>query len=133
MRLRAGLRIAGLTIFVVLAVVLLAVGGVWTFAETDWGGDVIRRIAVAQIDRRIAGQVAVGRLRFGGDRLTLDDVVLRDSDGTAVATVGAVDVQFSIWPLLRKRLEVRRLEIRRPELRLALDDRGSNLARVFAP
>lgn len=133
MKLRAGLRIAGLTIFVVLAVLLLAVGGLWTLAGTDWGGDVIRRIAVAQIDRRIAGQVAVGRLRFGGDRLTLQSVVLRDPEGTAVASVGAVDLEFSFWPLLRRRLEVRRLEIRRPELRLTLDERGSNLARVFAP
>jgi translocation and assembly module TamB len=133
LKLRAGFRIAGLTIFVALAVVLLAVGGLWMLAQTDWGGDVIRRIAVAQIDRRIAGQVAVGRLRFGGDRLILENVVLRDPEGIAVARVRTVDVQFSVWRLLRRRVEVRRLELRRPELRLVLDAHGSNLARVFAP
>jgi len=35
LKLRTGLRIAGLTIFVVLAVVVLAVGGGWTLAQTD--------------------------------------------------------------------------------------------------
>jgi translocation and assembly module TamB len=133
LRLRAGLRVVGLTVFAVLALVCLTVGGLWTFAETAPGGEVIRRLATAQINRRIAGQVAVGRLRFGGDRLTLDDVVVRDPAGVAVGSIGTVDVEFSPWALLRRRIEVRRISLRRPELRLALDARGSNLGRAFAP
>ncbi|HVV52995.1 MAG TPA: hypothetical protein VHO06_25265, partial [Polyangia bacterium] len=124
-RVRVALRVAGLTVFAVLALALVAVGGLWTFAESDWGGDVLRRVAVTQIDKRIAGQVAIGRLRFGGDRLTLEDVVLRDPEGTAVASVGGVEVAFSPWALLRKRVEIGRLEIRRPELQLGLGARGS--------
>ncbi|HLK90831.1 MAG TPA: translocation/assembly module TamB domain-containing protein [Polyangia bacterium] len=133
MRLRAVLRVTGLLVFAVLAAVLLAVGGLWTFAETPLGGRVIRRIATTQLNRRIAGDVAVAQLRFGGDRLTLDGIILRDPAGAAVARIGSVDVEFSPWALLRRRVEVRRLAIRRPELQLALDARGSNLARVFAP
>ena len=52
------LRIAGATILVVLAIALLAIGGLWTFAQTDRGGQIIRRIAVEKVNaqhRRAAG------------------------------------------------------------------------------
>ena len=130
------LRIAGVTLLVVLAIALLAIGGLWTFAQTDRGGEIIRRIAVEKVDARIAGQLAVERLRFGGDRLTLEGVVLRDPDGAQVARVGSLDLTFSPWALLRRHVDVRRLEIRRPELRLVLGERASdssNLARALAP
>ena len=51
------LRIAGVTILVVLAIALLAIGGLWTFAQTDRGGEIIRRIAVEKVNARIAGQL----------------------------------------------------------------------------
>ena len=131
------LRIAGVTILVAIAIVLLAIGGLWAFAQTDRGGEIIRRIAVEQVDARIAGQLAVERLQFGGDRLSLDGVVLRDPEGTEVARIGSVDLTFSVWALLRRHVDMRRLEIRRPELRLVLGDEGSdassNLARALAP
>ncbi|HEY6477731.1 MAG TPA: hypothetical protein VI456_14215, partial [Polyangia bacterium] len=130
------LRIVGVTLLVVFAIALLAIGGLWTFAQTDRGGEIIRRIAVEKLDAQIAGQLAVERLRFGGDRLTLDGVVLRDPEGTEVARVDGIDLTFSPWALLRRRVDLRRLEIRRPELRLVLGERASdasNLARALAP
>jgi translocation and assembly module TamB len=130
------LRIAGVTILVVLTIALLTIGGLWTFAQTDRGGEIIRRIAVEKLDAQIAGHLTVERLRFGGDRLTLDGVVLRDPEGAEVARVGSVDLTFSAWALLRRHVEVRRLEIRRPELRLVLGEGASdasNLARALAP
>ncbi len=130
------LRIAGVTILVVLTIALLAIGGLWTFAQTDRGGEIIRRIAVEKVDAQIAGQLAVERLRFGGDRLTLDGVVLRDPEGAEVARVDGIDLTFSPWALLRRHVDLRRLEIRRPELRLVLGQRASdasNLARALAP
>jgi hypothetical protein len=55
----------------VLTGALAAVLGLWTFAQTDPGGEIIRRIAVSAVDERIAGRVDVDRLRFGGDRLSI--------------------------------------------------------------
>jgi translocation and assembly module TamB len=132
-RFRAVLRITGVTLAVVLVIALLAIGGLWTFAQSDRGGEVIRRIAVRKVNAQIMGAVGVDRLRFGGDRLTLDGVELRDPDGAVVARVGSIDLAFSFWALLHSHVDVRRLEIRRPELRLVIDHRGSNLGRVFAP
>jgi len=129
------LRIVGVTLLVVLTIALLAIGGLWTFAQTDRGGEIIRRIAVEKVDAQIAGQLAVERLRFGGDRLTLDGVVLRDPEGAEVARVDGIDVTFSVFALLRRHVDLHRLEIRRPELRLVLGERdgASNLARALAP
>jgi translocation and assembly module TamB len=130
------LRIAGATILVVLAIALLAIGGLWTFAQTDRGGQLIRRIALEKLNARIAGELAIDRLRFGGDRLTFEGVVLRDPDGAEVARVASLDLTFYPWALLRRHVDVRRLEIRRPELRLVLGDHespASNLARALAP
>jgi translocation and assembly module TamB len=130
------MRIAGATILVVLAIALLAIGGLWTFAQTDRGGQIIRRIAVEKVNARIAGHVAIDRLRFGGNRLTLEGVVLRDPEGVEVARVASVDLTFYPWALLRRHADVRRLEIRRPELRLVLgghESDESNLARALAP
>ncbi len=128
------LRIAGMTILVVLAIALLAIGGLWTFAQTDRGGRMIRRMAVERLDASIAGEVEIDRLRFGGDRLTLEGVVLRDPEGAEVARVASLDLTFSPWALLHRHLDVQRLEIRRPELRLVLGEHGgSNLGRALAP
>ena len=122
------LRIAGVTILVVLAIALLAIGGLWTFAQTDRGGEIIRRIAVEKVDARIAGQLAVERLRFGGDRLTLDGVVLRDPEGAEVARVGGdrCDV-FALGAAAPAR---RRAAARDPASRAAARPRRARIRRV---
>jgi len=133
LKLRTVVRIAGTVIGAVVAIVVLAVGGLWTFAETARGGDLLRRIALGQVNGRINGHLAIERLTFGGNSLALDDVVLRDPEGGPVARVGHLEVRFSPLALLRQHLDIRRLEIRRPELKLVVRPRGSNLARALAP
>jgi translocation and assembly module TamB len=131
LKLRAALRVAGLTVMAVLVMACVSAGSLWIFAQTQLGGEIIRRIALPKVDARIAGRLAVDRLRFGGDRLILDGVVLRDPDGAVVARVARIDLQLSLWALLRRHVDVRRLELQRPEL--ALVTGPSNLARALAP
>jgi translocation and assembly module TamB len=125
-------RIIGKVSFAVLAVVLLAIGGLWTFAQSASGGNLIRRVALKQINHRIAGRLRIDRLRFGGDRVTLGGVALEDPQGDVVARVRGLDLQFAPLALLRGRLEIDRLEIDRPDLRLVSSERGSNLSRALA-
>ena len=129
---RAAARIIGKVAFAVLAVVLLAIGGLWIFAQSASGGNLIRRIAVAQVNGRIAGRLQIDRLRFGGDRLMLGGVALEDPQGGVVARVGGLDLRFAPLALLRGRVQIDRLEIDRPELRLVSSARGSNLSRALA-
>jgi hypothetical protein len=90
----------------VIASVALRVGGVWTFLQTRWGGELVRRVVVTRANRTLAGQVAIGRLAFGGDRLVLERVSLRDPEGAAVARVARIDVAFSPLALLRRHLDI---------------------------
>ena len=54
---RRATRVAGKVGFAVLAVVFLAIGGLWTFAQSTRGGDLIRRLALRQVNAKIAGHI----------------------------------------------------------------------------
>ena len=65
---RAGttsLRVAG----AVAAVIAVSIGAVMLLLQTRWGGERLRRQVVARINHQIQGELAIGRLSFGGDRL----------------------------------------------------------------
>ena len=129
---RRATRVAGKVAFAVVAVVFLAIGGLWTFAQSACGGDLIRRLAIREVNAKIAGDVAIQELRFGGNRLTLGGVVLKDPEGGVVARVGDLDLRIATLALLRGRLQIDELRIDRPELRLVAGPRGSNLSRAVA-
>ena len=104
----------------------------WTFAQSARGGDLIRRLALRQVNAKIAGQLSIEQLRFGGNRLSLHGVILADPDGGVVARVGDLDLRFSTLALFRSRFQIDQLRIDRPELRLVAGPRGSNLSRAIA-
>jgi translocation and assembly module TamB len=126
-------RIARVAALITVAAIALLVGGTWTFLETRWGGDAVRRFALPKVNAALAGNLDLGRFSFHGDRLTLEKVVLRDPAGAVVARVERIDLAFSPLSLLRHHLDVTRLAIARPELWLVADDQGTNLARALAP
>ncbi|MES1209751.1 MAG: hypothetical protein ABUS79_27775, partial [Pseudomonadota bacterium] len=123
---------AGKVAFAVLAVVFLAIGGLWIFAQSARGGDLIRRLAMREVNAKIAGRLSIDQLRFGGNRLGLGGVVLKDPDGGVVARVGDLDLRFATLALLHGRFQIDELRIDRPELRLLAGPRGSNLSRAVA-
>lgn len=129
---RRRLRTVGRVVRGVVAALALLVGGGVLFLHTPWGGELLRRVAVGQIDGAIAGHLAVDRLRFGTNRLRLAGVELRDPEGGLVARVRELDVAFSPIGLLRRRIDLSRVSIIEPELRLRDDRRGSNLSRALA-
>lgn len=130
---RSAARVIGKVAFAVFALVFLAIGGIWVFAQSARGGDLIRRVALKQVNARIAGHLAIDRLRFGGNRVALGGVVLSDPAGGVVARVDGIDLRFALLALLHDRFQIDRLEIERPELRLVSSPRGSNLSRAIAP
>ncbi|MES1206140.1 MAG: hypothetical protein ABUS79_09410, partial [Pseudomonadota bacterium] len=125
-------RVVALAAGVVVAALLVAVAGGWLFLKTARGSEVVRRWLLAQANDRLAGAVSLDRLRFGGDRLTLTGLALRDPRGRLVARVETVDVRFAPLALLRRRVEIRALSILRPELWLVQSADGLNLTRAVA-
>jgi translocation and assembly module TamB len=127
-------RIAAAVTLVAVAAVALLVGGTWGFLQTRWGGRAVRHFALPIVNRQLAGQLQLDRFGFGGDRLTLDGVVLRDPAGAVVARVERIEVGFSRLALLHRHVDLTRLAVVGPELWLVQDaDGSSNLARALAP
>ena len=130
---RRVLRIIGRVALCTVAIVAVVIGASWSLLQTKRGSEALRRFALPRVNATLAGSVGVERLSFGGNRLTLDEVVVRDPDGHVVAHVEQIDVTVALWQLVRRHVDVRTLAIRRPELTLVEDARGLNLTRALAP
>ncbi len=100
------LRITGTVLLALLAMIALVVGGALTLAQTRFGGDLVRRVALPRINAAIAGHVSFERFRFRGRGLALERVELREPGGALVARIARVDVAFNPLSLLRRRVEV---------------------------
>ena len=116
-----------------VAFVALVIGATMLILGTPWGGERLRRQVVKRVNAQIQGRLDVARLSFGGDRVDLWGVTLRDPDGGVVADIAHVDVGFSVARLVRKQVRIVAVEIQTPRLTLISDARGSNLARATAP
>ena len=101
--------------------------------QTRWGGERLRRQLVARVNHQIQGQLGIGRLSFGGDRLMVWDVSLRDPDGRQVAQVGRAEVDFRILSLLREELRLTAVVIESPRLMAESGPAGLDLSRALAP
>lgn len=129
---RAGvisLRIAG----AVAAVIAVSVGVVMLLLQTRWGGERLRRQVVARANHQIRGELAIERLSFGGDRLIVWNVGLRDPDGNQVAQVARAEVDFRLLRLLHKEVRLSALIVESPRLMAESGPDGMNLSRALAP
>lgn len=129
-------RVGLVTLRVVAAVVALVAfvaGSVMVLAQTNWGGERLRRVIVSRANRALRGQVGIARLQFAGDRLTVWDVSLRDPEGQLAAQVARIEVDFRLWPLLRKEVCLTRLRVEAPRIAAVSGPRGLNLTRATEP
>jgi translocation and assembly module TamB len=129
--LRVGYAVYAL-VLAALAAVAIVVGGTIMLLETRWGAELAKRIALGQVNTRIAGRLALARLTFTPERLTLDGLELDDPDGHAVVTIERLEIAFSPRALLRRRLEVGAIVIRQPRVVLIESARGLTLGRSLA-
>ncbi len=122
-------RVAG----IIAALITISIGALMLILQTRWGGDCLRRQVVARVNREIQGKLSIGRLSFGGDRLVVWDLGLRDPDGHEVAQVSRVEIDFRIMRIVREELRMTSLVIESPRLLVDSDPSGTNLARALAP
>jgi translocation and assembly module TamB len=117
----------------VVVVAILAVGAALGLATTSWGSERLLRLALPRLNRTLAGELACARLRFGGDRIVLEGLALRDPEGAPVARVERVAIVFRPLALLRRRIDVRSIDIESPALVLVRNAEGeTNLGRALA-
>ena len=123
------LRVAG----AVAAVIAFSIGAVMLLLQTRWGGERLRRQVVARVNHQIQGELAIGRLSFGGDRLIVWDVSLRDPDGNQVAQVARAEVDFRVMRLLHEEVRLSAVVIESPRLWAESDRAREVLRRLYRP
>jgi translocation and assembly module TamB len=126
---RIVLAVAG----VLVAALALFVGGAMVFLRSARGGAFVGRWLTARVNASIAGHLGVRRFSFGGSRIRVEGIELDDPEGAAVARVAAVDVRFSLLPLLRREVDISELVVEKPSLLLRQGRRGWNAERALEP
>ena len=110
-----------------LAVLALAV------LRTEWGGNMVRNVAVPRVNRVISGRLELGGLRYRGSAIELRNIVLKDPEGKVVVSAARAAVAFSPSDLLRNRVHIDEVALDDPLLDLERTEKGLNLARAVAP
>lgn len=129
---RAGL-VALQVVGALIALVAFLVGSMMVLAQTSWGSERLRRAVISRANQALRGQVGIARLQFGGDRLIVWDVALRDPEGQLAAQIARMEVEFRVWPLLHKEVRLTRVRIEGPRVAALSGPRGLNLARATEP
>ena len=124
-----GLRVLG----GVVAAICLLVGLTIVVLKTHWGGERLRRYAVKNVNQQIQGHLDIARLTFGGDRVIVEDVQLRDPDGRFVGSVARAEVDVALTRVLHKELRVTGISVTTPVLNVVSGPDGSNLSRALTP
>ncbi|MEA2698141.1 MAG: translocation and assembly module TamB, partial [Myxococcales bacterium] len=129
---RAALIAAGV-VGALVALVAVAVGGTLLALRTDWGGERLRRQVVSRVNAQIQGNLEIKRVSFGGNRLVVWGVALRDPEGQMVAQIARTEVDLSLGRVLHKEIRLTAVEIENPVLDLISGEQGLNLSRAIAP
>jgi hypothetical protein len=99
-------------------------------SQTPWFRDWLRRYIVRESKQYLNGQLTIGglggNLLFGAD---LADVSV-DVSGERVVAVKGVELDYNIFSLISKGLNVEQIKIDQPVLQLEHDGNGWNLARL---
>jgi translocation and assembly module TamB len=118
---------------IVLTIVAAAAIVLYVAAETPWGHERVRRVALHVLSGAVHGTVRIGALH--GDLLhdvAVTDVSITDSSGAPFVSAHRAEVHYSIRDLLHKHLDFHDVILDHPVVVLAQSARGTwNYARVF--
>jgi len=128
LRLFAGTVLVGLGTVTLLAV--FALGAL----RTSWGSDLVLRQLAPRLNATICGRIEVARISLSPGRVALYGLLLHDPTGSTVVRVASLEVDFSLWRLVRHEVDVRSMRLIAPQLALTFDETGqSNLSRAITP
>lgn len=127
------LRLAIRTVVAAVAALVALLGCAMVALQTSWGSRLLLDQLAPRLSSHIQGRLDADTLSLSPSRLLLSGLSLRDPAGNTVATVASIEVDFSLWKLLRHEVRVSSIKIAKPRLSLRLDGAGrSNLATAIA-
>ena len=116
-----------------LVLVAVAATAVFVLSNTDWGRERVRRFALAQLQGRVHGQVAIGRI--SGNLLTgmtLHDIAIRDSTGAPFLAAESLTASYTLRGFFSRRLWFDDVKVVRPVVVLDRPPNGTwNYKRIF--
>lgn len=120
---------AVILIGVMLAVVLLIVGG----TQTRFGQERVRAFVQSWLAAKVRGTMHVGRISGGLlNGVVIDSIEIRDEDDSLFLATGRVLVRYELRDLFDKRVLVRRLDVEHPNVHLRYYPDGKwNFERIF--
>ncbi|MEX0908947.1 MAG: hypothetical protein WDZ58_04205, partial [Gemmatimonadaceae bacterium] len=120
---------ATILIGLMLAVVLLIVGG----TQTRFGQERVRAFVQSWLAAKVHGTMHVGRISGGLlNGVVIDSIEIRDEDDSLFLVTGRVFVRYELRDLFDKRILVRRLEVEHPNVHLRYYPDGKwNFERIF--
>jgi uncharacterized protein involved in outer membrane biogenesis len=99
-------------------------------SQTPWFRDWLRRYIVRESRQYLNGELTIGRLDgnllFGAD---LSNLAV-DVSGERVVAVKGIELDYSIFSLISRGLDVQQIKIDQPVLKLEHDENGWNVARL---
>ncbi len=118
-------------VLVLAVIVVLLVAGAATAAALLFDGEALKPRAIEALRRATGRELTIaGPVRLGWSltpTVTAERVSLANPPGMsrpAIATLDRLDVQVALWPLLRRRVEVRGLTLIGPDVLLERDAAG---------
>jgi len=109
-------RILTIGIVVVVLLVSVALAGLLVFTNTDYGRERVRTFAQSAVQGAAKhGVVRLGRVT--GNLLegfSIANVSIKDSTGAPFLVADTVSLNYGLWPLVRKRLELSDVRLVRP-------------------
>jgi uncharacterized protein involved in outer membrane biogenesis len=118
---RPGLRFLAITAGVVLLIALLP-----TLASRTPLGNLLLKYAAHKA--KLNGSVSAGGLSLGWfSPAAARDLEVRDPEGQPLLSVPLIEMDTTLWQLLRSRTQLGGIKLTRPALHIILRDDGSNL------
>ncbi len=129
---RRWLRVALVLLLVLLLLPVVLVGGAFLFISTDTGGELVRSKVLGLLNDTFAGRLDASKVEIDGNHLVLRGVKLYSPEGELVAEIPLIETDVDFAALADKTVDLRNLSIHEPVVHLKNDERGLNVARVFA-
>jgi autotransporter translocation and assembly factor TamB len=121
------------SLLALLLLVLAAVPTALLVLQTEWGKARALEFALSAVNAGIRGEIRVERIEGPVvRRVSLVGVTISDPEGAPALSLARLDLEYRLWPLLGKRVEIHSLNLDTPEAEI-LDAQGRvRLARAFA-
>ncbi|MGE0400064.1 MAG: translocation/assembly module TamB domain-containing protein [Kofleriaceae bacterium] len=108
-----------------IALLVLAIGGVVIFLHTDRGREIVREQVAAKLNDTFVGGASVGTIEgspFG--QLVLTDLVINDPEGQPAITVKRLAVEIALLPLVRQEARLKSVIASDVDVNLRRDENG---------